>query len=65
MKDELLLRLESFEIDEPGVAFPFSVRLARENGWSRSFARRVVDEYKRFVWLAMRRPPGDPVRGGR
>ena len=59
MKDELLLRLESFEIDEPGIAFPFSARLARENGWSRNFARRVVDEYKRFVWLAMR--AGHPV----
>lgn len=59
MKDELLLRLESFEIDLQGVAFPFSARLARENGWSRSFARRVMDEYKRFVWLAMR--AGHPV----
>ena len=59
MKDELLLRLESFEIDEPGVSFPFSARLARENGWSRGFARRVVAEYKRFVWLAMR--AGHPV----
>lgn len=59
MKDELLLRLESFEIDEPGVAFPFSARLARENGWTRGFARRVVAEYKRFVWLALR--AGHPV----
>jgi hypothetical protein len=59
MKDELLVRLESFEIDEPGVTFPFSARLARENGWSRGFARRVIGEYKRFVWLAMR--AGHPV----
>jgi hypothetical protein len=59
MKDELLVRLESFEIDEPGAAFPFSARLARENGWSRGFARRVTGEYKRFVWLAMR--AGHPV----
>jgi hypothetical protein len=59
MKDELLLRLESFEIDMARVAFPFSARLARENGWSRGFARRVMDEYKRFVWLAMQ--AGHPV----
>jgi hypothetical protein len=59
MKDELLVRLESFELDEPAAAFPFSARLARENGWSRGFARRVVAEYKRFVWLAMR--AGHPV----
>jgi uncharacterized protein (TIGR04222 family) len=29
------------------------MRLARENGWELAFARRVVDEYKRFVYLAM------------
>jgi len=59
MSDELLLRLESFEIDRPGVAFPFSARLARENGWNRGYSRRVVREYLRFVWLAMR--AGHPV----
>jgi hypothetical protein len=59
MKDELLVRLESFEIDEAEVSFPFSARLARENGWSHGFSRRVVVEYKRFVWLAMR--AGHPV----
>ena len=59
MKDELLLRLESFEIDKPGVAFPFSARLAREKGWSRDYARRVIREYRRFLWLAMR--AGHPV----
>lgn len=59
MKDELLWRLESFEIDKPGVAFPFSARLARENGWADAYARRVVREYLRFVWLAMR--AGHPV----
>ena len=59
MKDQLLERLESYEIDEPGASYPFSARLARENGWSRSHARRVLSEYKRFVWLAMR--AGHPV----
>ena len=59
MKDELLLRLESFEIDQPGVSFPFSARLARDQGWDRGFARRVCDEYKRFLWLAVK--AGHPV----
>lgn len=59
MKDELLLRLESFEIDKPGVAFPFNARLARDNGWTRGYSRHVVREYFRFVWLAMR--AGHPV----
>jgi hypothetical protein len=53
MKDALLAELEAFEIDEP-VAFPFSARLARENGWSHDHSRRVIAEYKRFVWLAVR-----------
>ncbi|WP_367872276.1 hypothetical protein [Luteolibacter sp. Populi] len=59
MKDELLERLQSFEIDVAGAAYPFIARLARENGWDRDFATRVVAEYKRFVWLAMR--AGHPV----
>lgn len=59
MKDELLVRLESFGIDKPGAAFPLSARLARENAWSRAYASRVIREYFRFVWLAMR--AGHPV----
>ncbi len=59
MKNELLARIENLEIDKPGVSLPFSARLARENGWSPDFARRVVGEYKRFVYLAMR--AGHPV----
>jgi hypothetical protein len=59
MRDELWLRLEQFVFDLPGIARPFSRRLAQENGWSEPFARRVVDEYRRFVWLAVR--AGHPV----
>ena len=46
-------RIEAFALDEPTAAFPFSHRLARDNGWSREQAQRVVAEYKRFVLLAM------------
>ncbi len=44
-------KIKAFEIDRPGDAFPFSSRLARENGWSRAYALRVIEEYKRFVCL--------------
>lgn len=54
MKDPLLARLEAFSIDPTDVALPFTRRLAQENAWSRAFAERVVAEYRRFVWLAMR-----------
>jgi hypothetical protein len=63
MKDELLLRLESFEIDQAGARLPFSARLARDQDWDPGFARRVTGEYKRFLWLAMR--AGHPVTPSR
>jgi hypothetical protein len=47
-------RIEAFQVDDPSeVAFPFVVRLARENGWSREFADRVFNEYKRFAFLTI------------
>lgn len=44
-------RLESFEIDDPGVALSFRERLAGENGWSAEFAARIVEEYRRYILL--------------
>lgn len=47
----LWARLVALDLD--GAAqLSFSGRLARDNGWSRPFARRVVLEYKKFVFLA-------------
>lgn len=48
---DLLARLRDFDIDGGPVDFPFAERLARENGWTRRYAERVVREYKRFVVL--------------
>jgi uncharacterized protein (TIGR04222 family) len=57
---ELLARIEAFDIDGPTPpALTFPARLARENGWPRPFAARVVREYKRFVFLAV--TAGRPV----
>ncbi len=54
MKDaELWQRISAHGFDDPQAAFPFSARLARENGWSRAFALEVIEEYKRFCYLAM------------
>src|SRR5688572_27104267 len=41
--------LEAFDFD---AEYPFSARLARENGWSRRYTARVLAEYRRFLWLA-------------
>lgn len=57
--EELRARIQAFSPDEPGVVFPFSARLARENGWTRGFAERVIEEYRRFLYLAM--TAGHPV----
>lgn len=56
---ELRARIQAFSPDEPGVVFPFSARLAREHGWTRAFTGRVVEEYRRFLYLAM--TAGHPV----
>jgi hypothetical protein len=45
-------QLVQWHPDDPRSAFPFSKRLARENGWTTAHARRVIEEYKRFVFLA-------------
>lgn len=54
INDPLWLRLRDFAFDHPGDALTFTCRLARENRWSPEFARCVVDEYRRFLFLALR-----------
>jgi len=61
--EDLRARIEAFSPDEPGIAFPFTARLAQENGWTREHARRVTREYLRFVYLAM--TAGHPVTPSR
>jgi hypothetical protein len=57
--ESLREKIESFQLDEPGAALPFTSRLAREQGWDHAFAGRVVREYLRFIHLAM--TAGHPV----
>lgn len=45
-------RLWAFRFDDPDATVTFLDRLARENGWPKVYAARVVDEYRRFLWLA-------------
>ena len=53
-EDPLWKRLVAFELDNIGDALSFTQRLARENGWQLGFAQRVVEEYRRFLFLALR-----------
>jgi len=49
----LWVALSRYSIGPDDVALPFAERLARENGWTGAHAARVIDEYRRFVFLAM------------
>lgn len=46
-------RLSSYEFGHPDAALPFAARLARDNGWSATKTARVVEEYRRFAFLAV------------
>lgn len=46
-------RIRDFQIDVPDASYPFSSRLARENGWTPAYAARVIDEYRKFAFLAV------------
>jgi hypothetical protein len=58
-EDPLWVALLHYSIGPENAALPFAVRLARENGWSRAQAERVIGEYKRFCYLAA--TAGHPV----
>jgi hypothetical protein len=49
----LWLRLCDHYIGPSDVSLSFAARLARENGWTAAHTQRVLEEYRRFVFLAM------------
>jgi hypothetical protein len=59
------LRLSHYSIGPDDAALSFTGRLARENGWRARHAGRVIEEYKRFCFLAVTGgqevTPSDPV----
>ena len=56
---QLWARIQAHPLDQPDAVLPISRRLARENDWSQDFALGVIEEYRRFVFLAM--VAGHPV----
>lgn len=44
--------LRGMHIELKGAALSFLARLARENGWSPAYAEAVIEEYRRFLYLA-------------
>ncbi|MBS1713685.1 MAG: hypothetical protein JST30_05045 [Armatimonadetes bacterium] len=51
--DALWSAIQEFAIDETGVTVTFAQKLARQQGWTEAFALRAIEEYRRFVYLAM------------
>ena len=43
--------IKSHAFDDPEASEPFSVKLVRAEGWSPDFTERVIEEYRRFLYL--------------
>jgi hypothetical protein len=52
-RTRLYQKIRAYSPDVPHTALPFTARLARENRGSPQFARRAVEEYKKFMFLAV------------
>jgi hypothetical protein len=50
--ESLWAALAAMRIEPEGATLTFTRRLARENGWSPTYAAKVVEEYRRFLYLA-------------
>ncbi len=48
---DLWQRIQAFAIDNADDEFPFSARLARENGWSGETTSAAIEEYRKFIYL--------------
>jgi len=55
----LWVALQNYCIGPADAALSFEARLARENGWTRDHTARVIEEYRRFMFLAI--TAGHPV----
>ncbi len=49
--DGLMRRINAFPLSEQDAEIGFEEKLAREQCWTLGYARRVVREYRRFLWL--------------
>ncbi len=56
--DELWTKLKNFSVEDKNnlskVQFGFLERLAKENNWNIVYAIKVFDEYKKFLYLAIK-----------
>lgn len=57
-QDPLWQRIDTFPMDNPAAANPFSHKLAAEQGWTKTFTWQAISEYKRFIYLCCISPTG-------
>jgi len=50
---QLYERIEKFSFDGSAPDHSFIERLAKDNGWTRAYAVRVLTEYRRFAFLTV------------
>lgn len=49
----LYQRLLAYPLEDPSQPLSFLAHLMRSNGWDRAYALRAMEEYKKFVFLAL------------
>jgi uncharacterized protein (TIGR04222 family) len=52
-QQQLYQRICDYELDDPSHEVGFLAHLMRANGWSRSLALGAIEEYRKFVFLAL------------
>lgn len=50
---KLYQNIQIFSLDDPDAVLSFTHRLAKDNGWTTEYTQRVIDEYKKFTFLAV------------
>jgi len=55
---DLWNRIRDFAIDDPQANVRYSDKLAFNNGWSKEYTARVIEEYRKFIFLCYILPKG-------
>jgi uncharacterized protein (TIGR04222 family) len=60
LKDHQLLwaNIQQFAFDEPNAVITFSKKLADQQKWPAEYTQRVIEEYRRFIFLCCISPKG-------
>ncbi len=51
-------KIQHFNFDDPDSVIKFADKLVRKNNWSEVFTKRVIDEYRKFIFLCCISPTG-------